>query len=60
MVHGSFENRTDRPRRAPVINAFKDGTRSASAEPLLTGVPSVAADELLEGQFFPLLKEKWE
>jgi ectoine hydroxylase-related dioxygenase (phytanoyl-CoA dioxygenase family) len=60
MVHGSFENRTDRPRRATVINAFKDGTRSASAEPLLTGVPSVAADELLEGQFFPLLKEKWE
>ena len=35
MVHGSFENRTDRPRRATVINAFRDGTKSDSDEPLL-------------------------
>ena len=30
MVHGSYENRTDRPRRATVINVFRDGVRSAS------------------------------
>jgi hypothetical protein len=55
MVHGSFENRTERPRRAAVINAFRDGVRSASNEPLLQGVPPILAGEKLRGQFFPLL-----
>jgi ectoine hydroxylase-related dioxygenase (phytanoyl-CoA dioxygenase family) len=55
MVHGSFENRTDRPRRATVINAFRDGVRSASDQPLLDGVPPIPAGELMGGQFFPLL-----
>src|SRR3989442_503846 len=35
MVHGSYENRTDRPRRAAVINVFRDGVVSASDDPLL-------------------------
>ncbi len=55
MVHGSFENRTDRPRRATVINAVRDGVRSASDEPLLAGVPPVPNGRALGGQFFPLL-----
>jgi ectoine hydroxylase-related dioxygenase (phytanoyl-CoA dioxygenase family) len=55
MVHGSFENRTDRPRRATVINAFRDGVKSASDEPLLAGVPPVPAGQTMGGQFFPLL-----
>jgi ectoine hydroxylase-related dioxygenase (phytanoyl-CoA dioxygenase family) len=55
MVHGSFENRTDRPRRATVINAFRDGVKSASNEPLLAGVPPIPAGHTMEGQFFPLL-----
>ncbi len=55
MVHGSYGNRTDRPRRATVINAFRDGVRSASNEPLLDGVPPVPAGEKMAGQFFPLL-----
>jgi ectoine hydroxylase-related dioxygenase (phytanoyl-CoA dioxygenase family) len=55
MIHGSYENRTDRPRRATVINAVKDGVRSASNEPLLEGVPVVPSGEALGGQFFPLL-----
>jgi ectoine hydroxylase-related dioxygenase (phytanoyl-CoA dioxygenase family) len=55
MVHGSFENRTGRPRRAAVINAFRDGVRSASNEPLLQGVPPISAGEKIAGQFFPLL-----
>ena len=55
MVHGSFENRTDRPRRATVINVFRDGVRSDSAEPLLAGVPAIAKGEKIQGQFFPLL-----
>ncbi len=55
MVHGSYENRTDRPRRAAVINAIRDGVRSFSDKPLLEGVPPIPAGENLGGQFFPLL-----
>jgi ectoine hydroxylase-related dioxygenase (phytanoyl-CoA dioxygenase family) len=55
MVHGSYENSTELQRRAVVINVFKDGTRSASDEPLLAGVPPVKNGEKMDGQFFPLL-----
>jgi hypothetical protein len=55
MVHGSYENRSDRPRRATLINAFRDGVRSAANEELLQGVPLIPAGEKMEGQFFPLL-----
>ena len=55
MVHGSFENRTDRPRRATVINVFRDGVKSDSNQPLLAGVPVVPAGQTMGGQFFPLL-----
>ena len=55
MVHGSYENRTERPRRATVINVFRDGVLSASSEPPLEGVPAVPAGEPMSGQFFPLL-----
>ncbi len=57
MVHGSFENRTALPRRAAVINVFRDGVRSASNKPLLQGVPLIPAGAKLEGQFFPLLSD---
>ena len=55
MVHGSYANETARPRRAVVINAFRDGVVSASDEPLLEGVPAIPAGQKIEGQFFPLL-----
>ncbi len=55
MVHGSFENRTERPRRAAVINVVRDGVRSASDNPLLEGVPRIPTGQKLGGQFFPLL-----
>jgi ectoine hydroxylase-related dioxygenase (phytanoyl-CoA dioxygenase family) len=55
MVHGSYENRTDRPRRAVVINVVRDGVYSVSDKPLLDGVPPIAVGERLGGQFFPLL-----
>ena len=55
MVHGSYENSTDQPRRAAVLNAFRDGVVSASDEPLLAGVPAIAKGNKVEGQFFPLL-----
>lgn len=55
MVHGSYENRTDRARRAVVLNVFADGVRSASDAAPLEGVPPIAAGKKMEGQFFPLL-----
>jgi hypothetical protein len=55
MVHGSFENRSDRPRRGAVINLFRDGVCSASDNSLLAGVPPIPSGETMHGQFFPLL-----
>jgi ectoine hydroxylase-related dioxygenase (phytanoyl-CoA dioxygenase family) len=57
MIHGSYANDTDRPRRATVINVFRDGVRSASDEPLLEGVPPIPSGETMGGRFFPLLFE---
>lgn len=55
LVHGSYENRTPRQRRATVINVFRDGVRSDSGEVLLDGVPPIPRGEKMDGQFFPLL-----
>ncbi len=55
LVHGSYANRTNRPRRAMVINVFLDGVISDSNEPLLDGVPVIPKGETMGGQFFPLL-----
>ncbi len=55
MIHGSFGNRTYGPRRATVINVFRDGVESASDEPPLEGVPVIRCGEKMQGQFFPLL-----
>lgn len=54
-VHGSFANRTERPRRAVVLNCFRDGTLSDSDDELLAGVPPVPQGQPMGGQFFPLL-----
>jgi ectoine hydroxylase-related dioxygenase (phytanoyl-CoA dioxygenase family) len=54
-LHGSYENRTKRQRRATVINVFKDGVESGSDEPLLEGVPPVPKGQKMGGRFFPLL-----
>lgn len=54
-LHGSFENRSDRPRRGVVVNFIRDGVLSDSDEPLLEGVPVIPAGEKLQGRFFPLL-----
>lgn len=54
-MHGSFENRTDIPRRAVVLNFVKDGVCSDVNEPLLNGVDTIPAGQPLDGQFYPLL-----
>ena len=55
MVHGSYENRSERSRRAFVLNVFADGTYSATNDELLKGVPIIPKGHKMEGQFFPLL-----
>lgn len=55
LVHGSFANHSGHSRRATVVNMMRDGVRSATDEPLLHGVPPIAAGQKIEGQFFPLL-----
>src|SRR6266436_5182377 len=54
-MHGSRANDTPAPRRATVINVFRDGVMSDSNEPLLAGVPVIPRGDRMGGQFFPLL-----
>jgi len=54
-IHGSYANRTERPRRAVVLNLCRDGVSSQTDEPLLAGIPVIPRGERLSGQFFPLL-----
>jgi ectoine hydroxylase-related dioxygenase (phytanoyl-CoA dioxygenase family) len=55
MVHGSYENKSSRPRRAFVLNVFADETKSDTNDELLQGVPIITKGKKMEGQFFPLL-----
>jgi ectoine hydroxylase-related dioxygenase (phytanoyl-CoA dioxygenase family) len=57
MLHGSYENTTEGPRRAAVINVFRDGVLSDSGDELLAGVPPIPRGQEMQGQFFPLLIE---
>ena len=54
-IHGSLENISNKPRRATVINVFRDGVISNSNEPLLEGVPVIPKGEKIAGRFFPLI-----
>src|ERR1700684_4245884 len=54
-MHGSGANDTPKPRRATVINVFRDGVMSNADEPRLAGVPVIARGNKMGGQFFPLL-----
>lgn len=58
-VHGSYGNRSDSPRRAAVLNYFKDGVCSNTDEDLLNGI-KIPKGQKMEGQFFPLVFDpKW-
>jgi len=59
-LHGSGENKSNKPRRAFVINVFADGVVSDSDEPPLQGVPPIKKGQKMEGQFFPLLYDPKE
>lgn len=55
MVHGSYANKSERSRRAFVLNVFADGTLSNSDKELLPKTPGIPKGEKMEGQFYPLL-----
>ena len=55
LVHGSYANSSNRPRRATLVNAFRDGVLSASDDELLAVVPRIPNGSPMGGQFFPLL-----
>lgn len=56
MVHGSYENKSSRSRRAMVLNVFADGTRSDTDDIMLRGTDiKVPKGEPLNSKFFPLL-----
>lgn len=55
MMHGSYENRSDKPRRALVINVCLDGTISDQDEPLMERTDPIPRGEPLGGRFYPLL-----
>jgi hypothetical protein len=55
VVHGSAANVTNRPRRATVINVFRDGVMSARDDAPLRGVSPIPRGQKMQGQFFPLL-----
>mmetsp|Transcript_17468 Transcript_17468/g.25987 ORF Transcript_17468/g.25987 Transcript_17468/m.25987 type:complete len:301 (+) Transcript_17468:1-903(+) len=55
LVHGSFGNTSDRPRRAYVLNFLGDTVRSDTNEPLLEGVPVIKKGEIVKGKYFPIV-----
>jgi ectoine hydroxylase-related dioxygenase (phytanoyl-CoA dioxygenase family) len=56
-VHGSYGNRSDIPRRAVVLNFMKPDTRCGDGtRPLLRGVPVIPEGQVIEGEFFPLVR----
>jgi hypothetical protein len=58
MLHGSYENTSNRMRRAAVVNFVRDGVTSDSDQPLLDGVPVIPPGAKIEGQFFPSYRNK--
>jgi len=60
MMHGSYENRSDRRRRATLINVFGDGVVSNREDegpdaPGADNYPKVPKGELMGGTYYPLL-----
>lgn len=59
MIHGSYANYSERPRRAVVINLMASNTLSNvenyERKEALHNFPRMVQDEALDSQFFPLL-----
>lgn len=60
MMHGSYENTSDRSRRATVINVLADGVMSnfeGDHSPKTTNFPMLPAGQKMAGDYYPLLSE---
>ncbi len=56
MLHGSFENKSSRKRRALVLNVFADGTKSTTNDAMFGGTNIIIpSGEPMQGKFFPVL-----
>jgi hypothetical protein len=53
-LHGSYPNRSDRPRRSVVLNYMRPDTKSASKDPIMPGAPAIAPGSVVEGSLFPI------
>jgi hypothetical protein len=53
-LHGSYPNRSDRPRRSVVLNYMRPDVHSASSEPLMPGAAPIAPGAIVEGELFPI------
>lgn len=59
VLHGSDENRSDRWRRAVVLNYMGAHVRVADGDrPLLRGVPLLPAGAVVEGRDFPIVLDR--
>ena len=62
LMHGSYENHSERSRRATIINVFADGVESnrendGSNAPGADNYPQVPKGEMMQGTYYPLLLE---
>ena len=60
LMHGSYENRSERRRRATLINVFADGVKSSrdddgSNAPGADNYPKVPTGQKMSGQYYPRL-----
>jgi len=58
LMHGSYANRSERPRRATVINVLADGVKSSMDSTHMPGAnnyPVVAKGDPMGGPYYPLL-----
>lgn len=58
-LHGSDQNRSERWRRAAVLNYMGASVRVADgSQPLLRGVPTLPTGALVDGEHFPIVWER--
>lgn len=65
LMHGSYENRSERRRRATLINVFADGVKSSrdddgSNAPGADNYPKVPKGQKMSGQYYPRLFDSVE
>ncbi|PCJ60518.1 MAG: phytanoyl-CoA dioxygenase family protein [Planctomycetota bacterium] len=56
MIHGSYQNNSDKPRRAIVLNFMGAGTTcNDDTKPIMPGFPKIPVGQVIEGDIFPIV-----